>query len=73
MLKNKIEQVIREFDWHNFGIEGFGDIADPNTHQWPPELAELVVNAITEEIGEAMTKAVEYGVAMGAAFAERKP
>lgn len=71
MLKTKIEQVIREFEgWRFISIDGLDEI--PASHEWPPVLAELIVNAITEEIGDAMSKAVEYGAAMGAAFAERK-
>jgi hypothetical protein len=71
MLQKTIEQVIRDFDFHNYGIEGFGDLQDPNTHEWPPELAAEIVKAVSGDIEQAMLKAVEYGVAMGAAFNER--
>lgn len=73
MLPQIIEKVIRSFDFDNFGIDGFSDIQDPNTHEWPPELAKEITEAISPEIEAALTNAAtlaikEFSVKLGQAL-----
>lgn len=68
MIPDMIEKVIREFDFATFGIEGFSDLADPNTHEWPPELAAQITAELADIISAVLTDAVDQGFKVGQLF-----
>lgn len=52
MITQTIEKTLREFNWDNYGLHEFEDIADPDTHQWPPDLAKQIAHAVARDVAQ---------------------
>lgn len=62
MIPQTIEQVLRDFDWHNYGMHELD--GDLDAHEWPPVLAAQIAEAITPEIESVLRAAVTAGAAL---------